>query len=84
MMSVLPSMVKKLSAKASYERLRSWQITVTDWINYSAKLLPEDLGPSTVRSIARLTMEEELYTELEQEGALGGRPGDGQPGVTWA
>ena len=77
MMSVLPSMVKPLTARATYERLRAWQITVTDWVNYCAKVLPDDLGPSTVRSIARLTMDEELYTELEQEGALGGRPGDG-------
>jgi hypothetical protein len=36
-----------------------------------------NLGPTAVRSVARMTLSADLYTQLEQAGGIGDRSGDG-------
>ena len=38
-------------------------------------MLPDRLGPSAVRSVARMALAPDLYSRLEGDGALGGRHG---------
>ncbi len=35
-----------------------------------------NLGPTAVRSVARMTLSADLYTQLEQAGGIGDRSGD--------
>ena len=46
-----------------------------DWVFSHTQIYPEKLGPSAVRSIARMTLDPELCAALEGDGALGGRAG---------
>ena len=39
-------------------------------------MLPDRLGPSAVRSVARMALAPDLYSRLEGDGALGGRHGN--------
>ena len=68
-------MVTKLKASAKYETLKAWASAVDDWVFSHTQVYPDDLGPTAVRSVARMTLEAELYTALEGDGALGGRFG---------
>ena len=56
-----------------------------DWVFSHTQVYPDHLGPTAVRSVARMTLDPELYTALEGDGALGGRIGRGDAtGASWS
>lgn len=65
------AMVKKLGPAAKYDQLKAWSSAVDDWVHSHMQVYPDALAPTAVRSVARMTLEAELYTALEEEGALG-------------
>ncbi len=69
------TMVTKIGSDATYDTLKAWQSAVEDWVFTSTSITPEDLGPISVRSVARMTLKPELYTALDNAGAMGGRTG---------
>jgi hypothetical protein len=82
MVKSAPTMVTKLPKSANYETLKAWTSAVEDWVFSHTQVFPEDLGPTAVRSIARMTLSAELYSILENSGALGNRSGKGEP-ASW-
>ena len=75
MIKSAPTMVTKLVKTANYDTYKAWSSAVDDWVFSHTQIYPEKLGPSAVRSIARMTLDPELYAALEGDGALGGRAG---------
>lgn len=75
MVKSAPTMVTKLKTNANYEVLKAWASAVDDWVFSHTQVYPDCLGPTAVRSVARMTLQPELYTALEGDGALGGRAG---------
>lgn len=71
MVKSAPTMVRKLVPNARYELLKAWSSAVDDWVHSHMQVYPDALAPTAVRSVARMTLEPELYTALEEEGALG-------------
>ena len=71
------TMVEKLQRNADYQRLKAWISSVEDWVQAYTQVMPRNLGPTAVRSVARMTLSAELYTQLEQAGGIGDRSGDG-------
>ena len=65
--------VTKLGLKANYGALKAWSSAVEDWVFNHTNVYPENLGPAAIRSVARMTMDPELYTALDADGALGNR-----------
>ena len=53
-----------------------------DWVFSHTQVYPDNLGPTAIRSVARMTLEPELYTALEGDGALGHRSGLHATGAT--
>ena len=77
-------MVTKLKKGVSYTTFKAWVSALHDWLASHAQLTPEQLGPASLRAIIRLTIDNELYTVLEQAGALGIADVDGQRGdLNW-
>ena len=74
--------VTKLGLKADYSGLKAWSSAVEDWVFNHTNVYPENLGPAAIRSVARMTMEPELYTALDTDGALGNRH-DGSLDTHW-
>ena len=70
-------MVTKLTKNATYGALKAWASAVEDWVYSHTHVMPEDLGPMAVQSVARMTLTAELYSALETTGALGSRTGAG-------
>jgi hypothetical protein len=68
-------MVTKLQPNATYEVLKAWASAVEDWVYSHTQVHPDNLGPTAVRSVARMTLAPVLYTQLEGDGALGSRAG---------
>jgi hypothetical protein len=77
MVKSAPTMVTKLVKTANYETLKAWASAVEDWVFSHTQIFPDDLGPRAVRSVARMTLTAELYSALENSGALGSRHGTG-------
>ncbi len=77
MIKSAPTMVTKLDKEATYEIFKAWQSSVEDWVFSHTSLLPADLGPISVRSVARMTLKQELYTALDNAGAMGSRTNEG-------
>ena len=75
-------MVTKLMKAATYGTLKVWASAVEDWIFSQTQVMPEDLGPMAVRSVARMMLAAELYSQLENAGTLGSRTGAGEP-ASW-
>ena len=73
MVKSAPAMVTKLAIDANYEAWKAWESSVEDWVFSHTSLYPADLGPISVRSIARMTMKPDLYTALDNAGAMGNR-----------
>lgn len=82
MVKSAPTMVTKLKKDANYESFKAWLSAVDDWVFSHTQVLPDDLGPTAVRSVARMTLTAELYSVLENGGALGNRSGTGEP-ASW-
>ena len=84
MVKSAPTMVSKLKSTAKYETLKAWASAVDDWVFSHTQVYPDALGPTAVRSVARMTLDMELYTALEEDGALGGRSGrQAGSGASW-
>ena len=77
------ALVSKLPANANYGKLKAWQSSVEDWVYSNTQILPDKLGPSAVRSVARMSLDPELYSALEGDGALGGRYGGRVTDARW-
>ena len=73
-------MVTKLKKGVSYTTFKAWISALHDWLASHSQLSPEQLGPASLRAIIRLTIDNELYTVLEQTGALGIADTDGSRG----
>ena len=86
MVKSVPSMVTKLREGVQYGVFKAWASAVHDWVVSHTGIMPENLGPSSVRFVARLTMASEFHAMVETSGALGtGAPEPGTTGdVTWA
>ena len=82
MIKSAPTMVSKLDKEASYEIFKAWQSSVEDWVFSHTSLYPSDLGPISVRSVARMTLKPELYTILDNAGTMGSRTNEGIQ-ATW-
>lgn len=78
MIKTVGRLVTPLDGSAKYESYKAWESAVGDWVFSHTSLLPSELGPTSVRSIARMTMKPELYTSLDNAGAMGSR---GKSGV---
>ena len=76
------NMVTKLDKDASYETFKAWQSSVEDWVFSHTYLYPSNLGPISVRTVARMTLKPELYTSLDNAGAMGSRTDGGAP-ASW-
>ena len=48
-----------------------------DWVASNTGVRPSDLGPNAVRSVARMTLAQDLYAKLEHDGAMGSLDGKG-------
>jgi hypothetical protein len=49
-------MVTKLKTNANYEVLKAWASAVDDWVFSHTQVYPDCLGPTAVRSVARMTL----------------------------
>ena len=70
-------MVKPLEDRTKYGDYKMWEAAVGDWVFNHTTLLPTELGPYSVRSIARMTLKPDLYAGLDNAGAMGTRGKDG-------
>ena len=75
MIKSAPQMIDKLKVGATYGKLKAWASAVEDWLYSHTQVYPDRLGPSAVRSVARMTLSAELYSLLEGDGVLGRRAG---------
>ena len=50
---------------------KAWLSVVEDWVLSHTHTMPDNLGPATVRAVARLTMSPDVYSWLETSGTLG-------------
>ena len=66
-----------LEGAAKYQSYKAWEAAVGDWAFSHTALVPSDLGPYSVRSVARMTMKPELYTNLDNARAMGIRGKEG-------
>lgn len=66
-----------LAGTAKYESYKAWESAVGDWVFSHTSLVPGELRPYSVRSVARMTMTPELYTSLDNAGAMGTREKEG-------
>ena len=64
-------MVAPLEASAKYGDYKMWEAAVGVWVFTNTNLTPAELGPYPVRSVARITLKPELYTSLDNSGAMG-------------
>ena len=48
-------MVAPLEASAKYGDYKMWEAAVGDWVFTNTNLTPAELGPYSVRSVARIT-----------------------------
>ena len=64
-------MVTPLEASAKYGEYKMWEAAVGDWVFTHTALTPAELGPYSVRSVARITLKPELYASLDNSGAMG-------------
>ena len=76
MTKTAPLRIRKLRDSATYEGLKAWQSSIDDWLFEHTQVYPDKLGPAAVRSVARMTIDEELYAKLQGDGAIGGRGED--------
>lgn len=56
MVKSAPTMVTKLKTSANYEVLKAWASAVDDWVFSHTQVYPDCLGPTAVRSVARMTL----------------------------
>lgn len=75
MIKTVGRLVTPLEGNANYEVYKAWESAVGDWVFSHTSLMPAELGPTSVRSVARMTMKPELYTSLDNAGAMGSRGG---------
>ena len=75
-------MVTKINAKSEFPAYKAWKSAVKDWVFGCTSIYPKDLGPQAVRSVAQMTMDQKLYADLEDAGALGVREAGGA-GAYW-
>ena len=68
-------MVIKLKQTANYDLFKAWVSAVDDWVFSHTGLALDKLAPSAIRSVARMTLDAQLYALLEGDGALGRRTG---------
>ena len=73
MIKTVVRLVTPLDSSANYEVYKAWESAVGDWVFSHTSLIPGELGPTSVRSVARMTMKPELYTSLDNAGAMGRR-----------
>ena len=64
-------MVALLEASTKYGDYKMWVAAVRDWVFTNTALTPAELGPYSVRSVARITLKPELYASLDNSGAMG-------------
>ena len=83
MIKSAPTMVTKLHVTADYQKLKAWQSAVEAWVLSHMQIYPDKLGPSAVRTVARMTLSAELYTALEGDGALGIRGKESEAETRW-
>ncbi len=57
MVKSAPTMVRKLGKDAKYEALKAWASAVDDWVFSHTHVYPDSLGPTAVRSVARMTLD---------------------------
>ena len=69
--------VTRLQERATYASFKAWLLVVEDWVSSHTHTTPDNLGPATVRAVARLTMSPDVYLWLETSGALGMMQVDG-------
>ena len=77
MIKTVARLVTPLDVSANYDAYKAWESAVGDWVFSHTNLLPGELGPTSVISVARMTMKPELYTSLDNAGAMGNRSGRG-------
>lgn len=65
MIKTVSRLVSPLESAANYEQYKAWESAVADWVFSHTSLLPGELGPTSVRSVARMTMKPDLYTSLD-------------------
>ena len=82
MIKSAPMMVTKLTKGVNYGAFKAWASAVEDWVYSHTHIMPDELSPMAVWSVARMTLELELYSALEAKGALGSRSGSG-PEAQW-
>ena len=63
--------VTRLQEWATYASFKAWLLVVEDWVSSHNHTMPNNLGPVTIRAIARLMMSPDVYSWLETSGALG-------------
>lgn len=76
MIKTVGRLVSPLESSATYDQYKAWESAVGDWVFSHTSIAPCDLGPTSVRSVARMTMKPELYTLLDNAGAMGSRAGN--------
>ena len=70
MVKSLAQMVTHLQEWATYTSFKAWLLVVKDWVLSHTHILPENLGPVTIRTMAHLTISPDIYSWLETSGAL--------------
>ena len=68
---------RRLTKTSSYEDFQTWLTAVEDWVQAHADVDLDELGPRTLRTVVRATIDAALLRELDQRGAMVGR-------VSWA
>jgi hypothetical protein len=82
MIKLVRIMVTPLESNAKYGAYNMWEAAVGDWVFNHTALVPTELGPYSVRSVARMTLKPDLYTSLDNSGAMGARSKNGAP-ASW-
>ena len=77
MVKSLAQMVTRLQEQATYASFKAWLLAVEDWVSSHTHMTSDNLGPATVRAVARLTMSPDVYSWLETSRALGMTQVDG-------